>query len=69
MLFASKALIVVAFAFEQLLEVGFTVEFTLKSRKGAKAEFGIAVLAAKACRMEDHVVGNQSLHWVDCLLT
>lgn len=37
MLFASKALVVVAFAFEQLLIVGFTVEFTLKSRKGAKA--------------------------------
>lgn len=37
MLFASEALVVVAFALEQLLEVGFAVEFTLKSCKGAKA--------------------------------
>lgn len=37
MLFASEALVIVAFAFEQLLKVGFTVEFTLKSCKGAKA--------------------------------
>lgn len=36
-LFASEALVVVAFAFEQLLEVGFTVKFTLKSCEGAKA--------------------------------
>lgn len=69
MLFASKALVVVAFAFEQLLEVRFTVELALKGCKGAEAEFGVAVLAAEASRMEDHVVGDQSLHWVDCLLT
>ena len=37
MLFASEALVVVAFAFEQLLKVGFTVELTLKSCEGAKA--------------------------------
>lgn len=36
-LFASEALVVVAFAFEQLLKVRFTVKFTLKSCKGAKA--------------------------------
>lgn len=36
MLFASKALVVVAFAFEQLFEVGFAVEFPLYARKGAK---------------------------------
>lgn len=36
-LFASEALVVVAFAFEQLLIVGFTVKFTLKSCEGAKA--------------------------------
>lgn len=36
MLFASEALVVVAFAFEQLLKVGFTVKFTLKSCKGSK---------------------------------
>lgn len=58
MLFASEALVVVAFALEQLLEVGFAVKFALQGRKGAKAEFGVAVLAAEACRMEDHVVGN-----------
>lgn len=48
MLFASEALVVVAFAFEQLLKVGFTVKFALESCKGAKAEFGVAVLAAEA---------------------
>lgn len=37
MLFASESLVVVAFAFEQLLKVRFTVKFTLKSCKGAKA--------------------------------
>lgn len=37
MLFASEALVVVAFALEQLLIVGFTVKFTLKSCEGAKA--------------------------------
>lgn len=37
MLLASEALVVVSFALEQLLVMGFTVEFTLKSRKGAKA--------------------------------
>lgn len=36
-LFASEALVVVAFTFEQLLKVRFTVKFTLKSCKGAKA--------------------------------
>lgn len=69
MLFASETLVIVSFALEQLLEVGFAVKLTLKSRKSAKAEFGVAVLAAEACRMEDKVVGNQSLHGVDCLLT
>lgn len=49
MLFASEALVVVAFALEQLLIVGFTVKFTLKSCEGAKAEFGVTVLAAEAC--------------------
>lgn len=49
MLFASEALVVVAFAFEQLLKVGFTVKFTLKSCKGSKTKFGVAVLAAEAC--------------------
>lgn len=98
-LFASEALVVVAFAFEQLLKVRFTVKFTLKSRKGAKAaerrdiiqhdkyttrdrskrkedlndmqspQFGIAVLAAEARWVEDQIVCNQSLHWVDRLLT
>lgn len=68
-LFASEALVVVAFALEQLLIVGFTVKFTLKSCEGAKAEFGVTVLAAEACWMEDQVVGNQSLHWVDRLVT
>lgn len=48
MLFASKAFVVVAFAFEQLLEVGFAVKFALKSCEGAKAEFGVAVLATEA---------------------
>lgn len=37
MLFASKALVIVAFAFEELLEMGFAVKFTLKSCVGAKA--------------------------------
>lgn len=37
MLFAPEALIIVAFAFEQLLEVRFAVKFTLKSCKAAKA--------------------------------
>lgn len=37
MLLATEALVVVAFAFEQLLIVGFAVKFTLKSCKGAKA--------------------------------
>lgn len=37
MLFASEALVVVAFALEQLLEVGFAVKFALQGRKGAKA--------------------------------
>lgn len=36
-LFAPKALVIVAFAFEQLLEVRFAVKFTLKSCKAAKA--------------------------------
>lgn len=36
-LFASEALVVVAFRFEQLLKVGFTVKFALKSRECAKA--------------------------------
>lgn len=48
MLFASEALVVVAFAFKQLLKVGFTVKFALESCEGAKAEFGVAVLAAEA---------------------
>lgn len=48
MLLASEALVVVAFAFEQLLKVGFTVKITLKSCKGAKSQFGVAVLAAEA---------------------
>lgn len=47
MLFAPEALVVVAFALEELLEMGFAVKFTLKSCKGAKAEFGVAVLAAE----------------------
>lgn len=68
-LLASEALVIVSFAFEQLLEVGFAVKFALKSCKAAKAEFGIAVLAAETCWMEDKVVCNQFLHWVDCLLT
>lgn len=37
MLFAPEALVVVAFAFEELLEMGFAVKFTLKSCEGAKA--------------------------------
>lgn len=36
MLFASEALVVVAFAFEQLLKVGFAVKLALKGCKGAK---------------------------------
>lgn len=32
-------------------------------------QFGVAVLAAEARRVEDQIVGNQSLHWVDRLLT
>lgn len=68
-LFASEALVIVAFAFEQLLKVRFAVKLALEGRKGAKTEFGVAVLAAEACGMEDHVVGNQSLHRVDRLLT
>lgn len=101
-LLATEALVVVAFAFEQLLIVGFAVKFTLKSCKGAKAaweeeragrnqlyanwkqkvkltrtgqqgiqspQFGVAVLAAEACWMEDQVVGDQSLHRVDRFLT
>lgn len=36
MLFASKALVVVALAFEQLLKVRFAVELTVKGSKGAK---------------------------------
>lgn len=48
MLFASEALVVVAFAFEQLLEVGFAVKLSRESREGAKAEFGVAVLATEA---------------------
>lgn len=32
-------------------------------------EFGVAVLATEAWWMEDQVVGHQSLHWVDRLLT
>lgn len=35
-LFASKALVVVALAFEQLLKVRFAVEFTVKGSKGAE---------------------------------
>lgn len=36
-LFAPEALVVVAFALEQLLEVRFAVKLTLKSREGAEA--------------------------------
>lgn len=68
-LLASEALVVVAFAFEQLLKVGFTVKFALESGEGAEAEFGVAVLAAEACGVKDLVVGHQSLHRVDRLLT
>lgn len=35
-LFASKALVVVALAFKQLLKVRFAVEFAVKGSKGAK---------------------------------
>lgn len=35
-LFAAKALVVVALAFEQLLKVRFAVEFTVKGSKGAE---------------------------------
>lgn len=69
MLLASKALVVVAFAFEQLLEVRLTVKLALESCKSAQAEFGVAVLAAETCGMKHQVVGDQSLHGVDCLLT
>lgn len=68
-LLASKTLVIVSFALEQLFEVGFAVKFTLKRCKSAKAEFGIAVPAAETCWMEDKVVCNQFLHWVDCLQT
>lgn len=99
MLLASEALVIVSFALEELLEVGFAVKLALESRKAAEAaergggggatrlrakaktrgrgrsinmaspEFGVAVLAAEAGRMEDLVVGDQSLHRVDRLLT
>lgn len=36
-LLASKALVIVSFAFEKLLEVGFAVKLSLKGCKGAKA--------------------------------
>jgi len=39
-LLASETLIVVAFAFEKLLEVGFAVKLALKSCKGPKAAGG-----------------------------
>lgn len=32
-------------------------------------EFGVAVFAAETRQMEDLVVGHQSLHWIDRLLT
>lgn len=93
MLFASKALVVVALALEQLLKVRLAVELTLKGSKGANTaettgigdqesqrrgggkgkvaflpEFGFTVFAAEAIGMEDHFVGNQSLHRIDGLL-
>lgn len=37
MLLASKTLVIVSFALEQLFEVGFAVKFTLKRCKTAKA--------------------------------
>lgn len=69
MLLAPEALVVVAFALEQLLEVRLAVKLPLESSKGAQAEFGVAVLAAETRGMKHQVVGHQSLHGVDCLLT
>lgn len=68
-LLPSEALVVVAFAFEKLLEVGLAVKLALEGCEAAEAQFGFAVLAAETRWMENQVVGNQSLHWVDCLLT
>lgn len=69
MLLAAKALIIVAFALEELLEVRLAVEITRKGSKCAQAEFGVAVFAAETGRVEYQVVSHQSLHGVDGLLT
>lgn len=47
-LLPAKALIVVAFALKQLLEVGFAVKFPVQSRVAAQAQLGVTVLAAEA---------------------
>lgn len=39
-----------------------------KGKAALLPEFGVTVFAAEAVGMEDHFVGNQSLHRVDGLL-
>lgn len=69
MLLASEALVVVPFTFEELLEVWFAVELPRQCCIGSQTEFGVAVLAAEACGVEDEVVSHQSLHRIHGLLT
>lgn len=69
MLLASEALVVVAFALEELLEVWFAVKLALQSCVRAQTEFGVAVLAAEARGVKDEIVGHQSLHGIHSLLT
>lgn len=65
-LFASEALVVVAFAFEQLLKVGFTVEFTLKGCEGAKAAEGRTEqrLHTKTKGVQNKYIGKKSVNYI-----
>lgn len=67
-LLPAEALIVVAFALKQLLEVGFAVKLPVQRSVTAQAQLGVTVLAAEARVVENDLVCHQPLHGVHGLL-
>jgi len=61
-LFIAKALIVVAFELEELLEVGLAIVDPLHGRKITEREHVVAVGAAETRLVENHIIGY---NWED----
>lgn len=69
MLFVSKALIVIAFGLEELIEVRLAVDVPTQRRVRPEAEFAVAIGTAEAADVKHLLVGKEPFHGVHGLLT